>query len=619
MDWAAPNLAHTKPNTRRLATQPGPTSAVELDPKLERELSRTDDSVPFNPKTRYLHHTWAQTFFSRPELYFQPSSVPELQKIVTLARRCRKRLCVTGFGHSPSDLTCTSSWLVNLDNLTQVLERNVDGTPGLFRFQAGLSLHNLNLALAEDGYTLPNLGSIDVQSVAGVISTGTHGSSLRHGLLSDSITSLTVLLSNSQLVTCSAAKNPELFRAALLSLGSLGIIVEITMQAVPDFKISWSQSLHTLSSVLESWDEDLWTRKEFTRVWWLPYMHQAVVWQGAKTDADLRPPNTTFYGGAFGYYVYHNLLWLSNSFPRILPWIEWFVFGMQYGFGPGRVTTSAVQPAREALLMDCLYSQFVNEWALPLSKGPEAIRRLSAWINHDDAASGIPVSSEGVWVHCPVEVRVTHTGRPDSNPKNTTVRPYLDPTVPDGPTLYLNATLYRPYGQDPPCHERYYEAFEHLMREMGARPHWAKNFAFTGARELDALYGDNMTEFLEVRDESDPDGMFLGQWHLRNLPLKAGNDGDGGAGFGLVEREVRRSKHGLGWGYGDGVLWEGRVTAAAAAEDEKEEEEGEALTAASKGGDEGTPSPPGTTTSEESFDYMAKGEASVYAAERGQE
>ncbi len=611
MDWAAPNLPHTNPNTSPLSS--GPTSAVNLDAKLQRELSRLDDSIPFNPQTRYLHHTWAQTFFSRPELYFQPSTVAELQKIVTLARRCRKRLCVTGFGHSPSDLTCTSSWLINLDNLSLVLERNVDGTPGLIRFQAGLSLHNLNLALAEDGYTLPNLGSIDVQSVAGVISTGTHGSSLKHGLLSESITSLTVLLSNSQLVTCSATKNSELFRAALLSLGSLGIIVEITMQAVPDFNISWSQSLHTLSSVLDSWDKDLWTEKEFTRVWWLPYMHQAVIWQGSKTESPLRPPNTTFYGGALGYYIYHNLLWLSNSFPRILPWVEWFVFGMQYGFKPGTFTMSAVQPAREALLMDCLYSQFVNEWALPLSKGPEAIRRLSAWINHDDATARIPVSSKGIWVHCPVEVRVTHTGRDDTNTKSV-VRPYLDPTVPDGPTLYLNATLYRPYGQDPPCHERYYEAFEYLMREMGARPHWAKNFAYTTSDHIDAMYGKDMSAFLRIRDESDPDGMFLGEWHKRNLPLQVhGQGGQKGASLGLMEEELRRTRKGLGWGYGDGVLWEGRLAAS-----NSQDEEAKSTTSMSKGSD-GTPSPPATTTSEESFDYMAKGEASMYATDGAQQ
>lgn len=393
MDWSAPNLQQTKPNTSAISSIHPSTANLNLDPKLQYELTKLDQSVPFKPLKRYLHHTWAQTFFSRPEYYFQPDSIQELQKIVTLARRCRRRLCVTGFGHSPSTLTCTSSWLINLDNISRILEFDVDGKPGLVRFEAGISLHNLNQALAGKGYTLPNLGSIDVQSLAGAISTGTHGSSLHHGLLSQSITSITLLLSNSQLVTCTAQKNPDLFRAALLSLGSLGIIVELTFQSVPDFNIAWEQSLLPLSSVLSTWPNELWTQKEYTRVWWLPYLQRAVIWSATKTTEPIRPPKATFYGGKLGYYIYHNLLAISNYIPSILPYIEWFVFGMQYGFKPGTTVATAVEPAREGLLMDCLYSQFVNEWAIPLAKGPEALTRLSAWVNHDEATARIPFSS----------------------------------------------------------------------------------------------------------------------------------------------------------------------------------------------------------------------------------
>lgn len=607
MDWSAPNLAETKPNTSTTSSPPRSTSVTQLDPKVRYQLSRLDKSVPFNPIRRYLHHTWAQTFYSRPEFYFQPSSVPELQKIVTIARRCRKRLCVTGYGHSPSDLTCTSSWLINLDNLNRILETDVDQQKGLVRFEAGISLHDLNESLAKRGYTLPNLGSIDVQSLAGAISTGTHGSSIHHGILSQSITGLTVLLSNSQLVSCSASKNPDLFRAALCSLGSLGIIVEMTFQAVPDFKISWVQSLHSLDYVLEKWDTTLWTTREYTRVWWLPYLKRAVIWQAERTEEDIRPPNTGFYGGALGYYIYHNLLALSNIFPRILPFIEWFVFGMQYGFQPGQYEVTAVEPTRNGLLMNCLYSQFVNEWALPLAKGPEAITRLSAWINHDDETAKIPVSSKGVWVHCPVEVRVT-----DTNTKNNKsgVKPYLDPTCSDGPTLYLNATLYRPYGKDPPCHEKYYEAFEYLMRELGAKPHWAKNFAYTDREYIEEAYGPAMKDFMRVRNESDPDGMWLGEWHIRNLPIDEGMASEDGPRKSMIEGEVRRKPMGLGWG--DGLLWEGaRIFDGdeSVYTDEEFEDDGKDV----KGGSSTSTFEMTSRASEESFDLMAKGEASMYA------
>jgi len=129
------------------------------------------------------------------------------------------------------------------------------------------------------------------------------------------------------------------------------------------------------------------------------------------------------------------------------------------------------------------------------------------------------------------------------------------------------------------------------------------------------MYGDDMSAFMKVRDESDPEGMFLGEWHQRTLPLnvdRAGNGAQGKGGLTLMEEEVRRSKKGLGWGFGDGLLWEGRrIGGARTADDDGEYSDDEA-----NAGDD-TPSPPATTTSEESFDYMAKGEASVYT-ERAQ-
>lgn len=576
-----------------------------MDPTITRELSRLDPAVPFRASTSHIHFTWAKTFFSRPELYIRPRSVEEIQKVVTLARRCRRRIVTVGSGHSPSDLTCTSSWIVNLDDFNRILNVSSDG---VVTVEAGIRLRDLGVELEKHGLTLSNLGSIDSQSIAGVIATATHGSSLKHGLLSECILSLTLTLANGQTVRCSATNNPSLFRAALVSLGALGIVTEVTFQAEPSFRIAWRQSMRPLSSVLSEWSSGLWTSHEFVRVWWLPYLKRAIVWHADKTDLPLQPPPETFYGRTLGYHIYHNLLALSNYFPRLLPWVEWFVFGMQYGFRAEAGVTEAVETARKGLLMNCLYSQFVNEWALPLEKGPEAITRLSAWIHGDEETARIPFSSKGVWVHCPIEVRVSDTTLTKSP------RPYLDPTCRDGPTLYLNATLYRPYHRDPPCVDRYYEAFEWLMRDMGARPHWAKNFsAATGRRELYDMYGADMDEWLKVRNEVDPDGMFVGEWHRRNLPLpipggEKADPRDGPQVLPLEEREKSRCKFAQP-GAGDGLEWigdkrwqltsEGQIPSSSG----EKEKDYPATTSA--------PSPPMTATSEESFDLMAQGEASI--------
>lgn len=475
-----------------------------MDP--QQESAKVDPTIPFRATTNHTHHTWARTYHSHPELYIQPHSADELEKIIKLARRCRRRIALTGCGHSPSDLTCTSSWLLNLDRLEKILD--VNKTTNVVVMQAGIRLHDLRIKLREHGLSMSNLGSIDHQSIAGAIGTATHGSSTRHGLLSQSVLGLKIILANGQTVSCSADQRGDLFRAALVSLGALGIIVEVTFQVVPAFNIEWTQSLHPLHEIISDWEKDLWDAKEFTRVWWLPYMKRCIKWRADKTDKPCHPPVSNWWGGSIGFHTYHILLYCSQWVPRILPLLERFVIDVQYGFKDGAGSV-AIEEGQKGLLMNCLYSQFVNEWAIPLEKGPEAITRLSSWLNGDEAGSGMPFSSKGLYVHAPIEVRVTDT-------TNQSPRPHLDNTIPDGPTLYLNATLYRPYHCDPPCRERYYEAFEWLMKDLGGRPHWAKNFSTVTKDELHAMYPE-MYDWLRIRNEVDPEGMFIGDWHRRHL------------------------------------------------------------------------------------------------------
>ena len=542
-----------------------------MDPAILAELSRFNDNIPFRAVANHIQSTWARTFHCSPELYIQPQSTAEVEKLINVARRCRRRVTTVGCGHSPSDMACTSSWLVNLDNLNNIL--SVDREQYVVVMQSGIRLYRIGEELDKIGLAMPNLGSIDQQSIAGAISTGTHGSTLQHGLLSTSILSLKITLSNGKTETCSPTQNPDLFRAALVSLGALGIITEVTFQAVPAFTLAWEQRVDTDLSMLNAWNEELWTQAEFVRVWWFPYTRRAVVWTAEKTDLASYPPKPSYHDGWLGYQIYHNLLYLCQLAPRILPWVEWFIFGMQYGFANG-TTTAAVQNSRQALLLNCLYSQYVNEWAIPISKGPEALRRLSSWLNHlppsdpDYVPHNIPMSARGLYVHAPVEVRVTDSSRSKSP------RPHLDPTCTDEPTLYLNATLYRPYDADPPCRERYYQAFEYLMKDLGGRPHWAKNFECTG-QEIESMYGENLREWRDVRNKHDAEGMFIGPWHRR---LVMGY----GPRMALEEIEVIRKR-----------LWKGGMQVFGVVEDGKNDDTFSG------------------SSSEESFDHMRASEVTV--------
>ena len=524
----------------------------------------TERDVPVQAAFGHRHHTWANTFHSRPEKYFQPRSLGELQKIVNLARKSRRRIVTVGCGHSPSDLTCTSQWMVNLDYYDQIT--NINSKSGITVMQAGIRLHDLKSKLREHGLAMPNYGSIDHQSIAGAISTGTHGSSVKHGLISQSVTGLKLLLANGQVVICGPNQNAELFCAALVSLGALGIIVEVTFHAIPSFNVEWTQSLHSLSELLDSWEHSLWTGQEFTRIWWMPYMKKGIKWRANKTDKPVTTCPSSGWGGSVGYYTYQTLLYVAQWIPSLLPRIEKFVGMFQYGLS-GNASSSGINEDRTGLLMNCMYSQFVNEWAIPLDKGPEAISRISSWLNHDDKSSGIPFSSKGIYVHAPIEVRVADTS--EASP-----RPFIDNTVPDGPTLYLNFTLYRPFGADPPCRNRYYEACEWLMKKMGGRPHWAKNFSTVTKEDFHRMYPE-MGRWLTVRNTVDPDGMFVGDWHQRHLlPV---DDDTRGTAFAEQKENVKPAGEG-------GLDWKGAQKAK-------------------------TPSPQASHASEESFDMVQGAEA----------
>ena len=112
---------------------------------------------------------------------------------------------------------------------------SIDATRGEATVRAGTPLHVLNEELAAFGYALPNLGDIDRQSLAGATGTGTHGTGLRLTGLSAGIRALRIVLADGSVVECSPTREPELFQAARLGLGALGIVTEITVAVVPAF------------------------------------------------------------------------------------------------------------------------------------------------------------------------------------------------------------------------------------------------------------------------------------------------------------------------------------------------------------------------------------------------
>ncbi|SCU99896.1 LAME_0G06238g1_1 [Lachancea meyersii CBS 8951] len=518
------------------------------------------DKILPGARANYEFKNWAGIYSARPQLYFQPSSIEEVVKIVNAARRLNKTIVTVGSGHSPSDMCVTKEWLMNLDKMNQVhsLVEHKDQKFADVTVDAGLRVYQLSEYLHKHGYDVQNLGSISEQSVGGIISTGTHGSSPYHGLVSSQYVNLTLVNGLGEVVYLDSQTKPEVFRAALLSLGKIGIIVRATIRVVPSFKIKSTLEVVNFDTLLKQWDT-IWTSSEFIRCWWFPYTRKCILWRGTKTsDSVLTKTRKSWWGTTLGRGFYELLLWISvKIYPAFTPFVEKFVFHRQYGkaetIGFGDI---AVQNSIDGLNMDCLFSQFVDEWGCPLSNGPEVLCSL-------DRSIAQAAHNRDFYVHVPIEVRCSNTNLPEKIPDysdrtklscgavyGNVLRPYLDATprglryVPMGDvtnsqlTLYINATIYRPFGCNTPIH-KWFTLFENTMSAAGGKPHWAKNFL--GSTEMAAgptkaehsyedhemrgmatkiaeWYGDDLASFQEIRRQQDPENIFLANkdWAMKN-------------------------------------------------------------------------------------------------------
>lgn len=506
----------------------------------------------------FVFQNWSHIYTFKPQLYFQPHTVDELVTIVQKASSESKKLTCIGSGHTPNNLALGNDWLVNLKNLNQIKNLQVERNYADVTFESGIPIKDLDQYLTTQGYSLQNLPSIEMPTVAGLISTGSHGSSAFHGLISQQIVGLKLINGVGKLISLDQFESSDLFKAAILSLGQLGIIVEITLRVIPKYNVHLRQEIISFEKLLEMW-EYIWISEEFCKVWWYPYSQKCIITRGQKTEDDTEniPKRKSFFSNIFYRFTYQSLLYLVTKFlPSWTPKLEKFIFNLQYSDEPKEYITTPL----DSFTLDCLFSQFVDEWSLPMNNGKDALKLLNDHINNN-------ARLKQFYVHAPIEIRCGNCTTPrdislinNSERNNTTkgpiygnnVTPYLDFTpklvkyVPtaevtnDQLTLFINTTIYRPFGLNSPVFQ-WFTCFEEIMLSNNGRPHWAKNFV--GSEEYSSIenkktkdsefenfecrglgnkindwYGDDLKQFLQIQEKLDPNHIFQskGNWFKCN-------------------------------------------------------------------------------------------------------
>ncbi|MDF2847531.1 MAG: FAD-binding protein, partial [Oerskovia sp.] len=180
---------------------------------------------------------WARNQTAVPLRRVAPRDTDELSQVVRRAAADGVRVRAVGAGHSFTGAAVTDGVLVNLDALGAVEDVTRTETGAHVTVGAGIRLHRLNAVLASAGLAMRNLGDIDRQSVAGAISTGTHGTGASLGGLATQVRGVRVVGADGSVTEATPDENPDLFEASRLGLGSTGVLSAVTLDVVPAFHL----------------------------------------------------------------------------------------------------------------------------------------------------------------------------------------------------------------------------------------------------------------------------------------------------------------------------------------------------------------------------------------------
>jgi FAD-linked oxidoreductase len=426
--------------------------------------------------------SWSGLASALPREVYAPRSTADVVAAVTAARASGGTVNMVGTGHSFTPIAVAEHTMLVPDRLTGLVGLDLDRMTVTVR--AGTPLHVLNGELEARGLTLHNMGDIAEQTIAGAISTGTHGSGGRVASLSAQVRGLELVTGTGEVLRASATEHPDVLDVARLGLGALGVLTEVTLAVEPllllrahERPVSWDEGLATL--------DDLVATHDHVDAYWFPHTGRMQI----KTDDRLAVPveqaeplprwRALLDDDLLANRLFDRVVRLGNAWPALVAPVN-------------RISARALG---ERTYTDIPHRVFTTprhvrfkemEYAVPREVGLEALRELRRAVEASDWRIGFPV-----------EVRFV---------------PADD--VPLSPAYGRDVTylaVHTPVGAD---HQPFFAGVEPILRSLGGRPHWGKVHTL-GAAELADLH-PRFGDFLAVRDRLDPDRV-LGNPHLREV------------------------------------------------------------------------------------------------------
>jgi FAD-linked oxidoreductase len=414
-----------------------------------------------------------------PAEVVRPRDRDELAAAIVAAAEVGHKVSVAGAGHSFTETALTDGTLIDVAGLSGMID--ADPASGRVKVGAGTVLADLNEELHGLGLAMENLGDIDRQTIAGAISTGTHGTGAKLRNISAQVEAVELVGGDGGMRELDGSE-PDLLRAARVGVGALGAISAVTLRCVPSFVLERVDSPQPREEVLDSFDERAEANDHF-ELFTFPYADSALVLERNRVEGPPRPRGKL--AANLNDIVLENwALEALSAAGRLVP---------RATSGLSRLAAALASGGKTVDRSDRVFAserrvRFTEmEYGVPREHGPEAARRVIEWVR----ANRYPV-------FFPIEMRVAAGDDALLSPSHSR------------DTAYIAVHQYR--GME---WRLYFEAVEEIMREYGGRPHWGKRH-FQTAETLAPLYPQWET-FQAARDELDPGRVFANEYATRVL------------------------------------------------------------------------------------------------------
>ena len=417
---------------------------------------------------------WAGNQQTGSVLVSKPQTESELQQVVQNAQTSGRRVKAVGSGHSFTAIAVAEEVLVDLSKYDEILA--IDKINQTVTVQSGIQLSKLNQALYENSLAMQNLGDIAYQTIAGAISTSTHGTGAKFTGIANQVVALRVVLADSSIVECSANVNAELFSCARVGLGAIGLISTVTLKVVPAFNLAVIEEPMRVDDVLQNLDLHVDSNDHF-EFFWVPHTGWALTKRNNRNNLPVEPMSkmSHWYSKTLmENYAFGAVCMLGKARPSLIPKLAKAL--------PSSGRNEYSDASHKVFASKRIIKFYEMEYAIPREACAEALNRVRRM-----------VTDSGFFLNFPVEVRFT---APDEIPLST---------ASNRESAYIAVHIYKGMNYVP-----YFTEVESIMNSYQGRPHWGK-LHFQNASTLASRY-PQWDVFQSVRNQVDPKRMFSNQY-----------------------------------------------------------------------------------------------------------